>query len=419
MALMSEDMSTRDHVMSDTASNHEKRLAAEILLKTTNTTLAASSSSSSFHEQQQRSSPTSINTSIAIKLQILADAVSEQDVYIEDCVHRRVSKASTIMIKTNGSMCRTPIAPDFLMGATIDVPGPVISRATRTSWRVSLFEYLSGCTLAAMNGCETNTAYQIYGNIENSVIAMWNTGVAHADLHPWNVIVLHDHTVRLIDFGLAITLPRSILCRLRKELRNHINAIIVRQTIRKHRYLYMKDDLDDRIAHVHVHAHTKNDDSGNTEQHDECNMFGQSDDLRYRSQSEILSSKNAFTVMISRARSANPEEPFNKLCLQHLRRVMSQRGIQWRKCHFDGNKIADLRDALPLPPPSDLAFLRSHDNISELTSSCNQAAAAEALMVKKNNKLMTVTYEKFHDSFGDLTPTPPPTTSIKKTRVKM
>jgi tRNA A-37 threonylcarbamoyl transferase component Bud32 len=230
------------------------------------------------------------NVDIAVKMQILADETCERDVVIEDRVQLRVSHAKVRMRRSDDTVVTASAAPAFIVGATLQIPASVISMPVKTTWRVSVMEMIRGKTLTVMDGSAPVEAHRVYGNVESALVTLWGCGVAHADLHPWNIMVMSDHTVRFIDFGLAITMRRDALSKLRTALRS----------IRDHRAA--------------------------------CALG--------------VPLENAPPIWSSVDRA------FDAFCLPHLKRVMAGRGIAWQNCHFDGERLRNLRHALPsLQPP--------------------------------------------------------------------
>lgn len=68
-------------------------------------------------------------------------------------------------------------------------------------------EYLAGCTLAhlihAQRPFSEQDALRIVSLMCDAVEHLHERGVIHRDLKPSNVMVLRDHTIRLVDFGIA------------------------------------------------------------------------------------------------------------------------------------------------------------------------------------------------------------------------
>ena len=68
-------------------------------------------------------------------------------------------------------------------------------------------EYLSGCTLShlihAQGTFSEKDALQIGSFLCDAIRHMHEHGVVHRDLKPANVMVVRDHTIRLVDFGIA------------------------------------------------------------------------------------------------------------------------------------------------------------------------------------------------------------------------
>lgn len=58
-------------------------------------------------------------------------------------------------------------------------------------------------------------------NLEDAVRSMWLNGIAHADLHYNNILATKDGQVTIIDFGRAVTLPESIL----EKIKEHPNSM--------------------------------------------------------------------------------------------------------------------------------------------------------------------------------------------------
>ena len=58
---------------------------------------------------------------------------------------------------------------------------------------------------------------KLFVNIEDAVVKLWQTGVAHADLNSKNIIVLPSKEVRIIDFGESVALPGRLIPRSRQQ----------------------------------------------------------------------------------------------------------------------------------------------------------------------------------------------------------
>jgi hypothetical protein len=121
----------------------------------------------------------------AVKLQALPSAAWARDARGEDHCHRRVCRG------TRGRA----VAPEFFAGATLHAG----------SLRVTMMEALASSGGAAMRGGK---------ELERIVTAAWRAGVVHGDLHPGNVVVLPNGSARLVDFGMAVCLPRKTTAKL-------------------------------------------------------------------------------------------------------------------------------------------------------------------------------------------------------------
>jgi serine/threonine protein kinase len=81
---------------------------------------------------------------------------------------------------------------------------PVAGRKSRPYFAT---EYLRGCTLADLRRGKQPLpeadALKIVGVICAAVEHMHEHGVIHRDLKPSNIMICHDHTLRVMDFGLA------------------------------------------------------------------------------------------------------------------------------------------------------------------------------------------------------------------------
>jgi serine/threonine protein kinase len=70
-------------------------------------------------------------------------------------------------------------------------------------------EYLSGCTLAhlldAMRPLQEKDALKIASLVCEALAYMHEQGVVHRDLKPTNIMVCRDRTIRLMDFGIAMS----------------------------------------------------------------------------------------------------------------------------------------------------------------------------------------------------------------------
>lgn len=204
------------------------------------------------------------------------------------------------------------VAPRFVIGATISSPENAVLIGSEAKWRVTVMEFLhTGVPLGHMDGCNAYIAHCIFYNLVNSALSIWNTGIVHSDMHPWNVLVLPDYTVRLIDFGLAINMKRQTLHSLRKSLRPHI----------KH------------ATELTMSECTDPDDQ--EDEYDEGDW------------------EKSFQE-IAQATSSVPEirRVFTALCMPHLRQIMGKRGIIANQCHFDAQILDNLHTGLPTLPIS-------------------------------------------------------------------
>lgn len=59
---------------------------------------------------------------------------------------------------------------------------------------------------------------QLYVEVERAVVAMWLSGIAHADLHMENILVTRDGRPWIIDFGWAVMLDGARTSSLRQKL---------------------------------------------------------------------------------------------------------------------------------------------------------------------------------------------------------
>lgn len=73
-----------------------------------------------------------------------------------------------------------------------------------------VYEWISGRRIADLPACSTRDARRIALELLDALAYAHHEGVVHRDLSAANVLVQHDGRVRVIDFGLAHMLERSL-----------------------------------------------------------------------------------------------------------------------------------------------------------------------------------------------------------------
>ena len=100
---------------------------------------------------------------------------------------------------------------EYRVGQMLDHPNimKVYCFETESNWRFRikkaklLSEYVPGETLDNVRLANPAKMLRVFEQIASGVAHMHKQGVIHADLKPNNVMLVRDHSVKIIDFGLA------------------------------------------------------------------------------------------------------------------------------------------------------------------------------------------------------------------------
>ena len=87
---------------------------------------------------------------------------------------------------------------------------------------VIVLEYLEGKPLLTLGLQPIDEIASIAKQLTNAIHYLHDNGIAHADLHPYNVIYLNSHVVKIIDLGLACAEEGPYSCE--KEYPNAIGS---------------------------------------------------------------------------------------------------------------------------------------------------------------------------------------------------
>jgi hypothetical protein len=149
-------------------------------------------------------------TEIVVKLQPLADHREERVAIQEEHCHIRAFRCRT-RFPSGTTVEGSSFVPKPYGGATL-----VFCDALKTvRYRMTLMEHVrDAVTMTQHVRSNRGMDFQTYWHLEASMCAMWLRGIIHGDVHPENVLVRHDGTICLLDFGMAIMLPP----RLRRDL---------------------------------------------------------------------------------------------------------------------------------------------------------------------------------------------------------
>ncbi|MBW3019117.1 hypothetical protein KY329_02955 [Candidatus Woesearchaeota archaeon] len=99
-----------------------------------------------------------------------------------------------------------------LMRATVKVPHVIIPEVywNYTSKKVLTMEYLDGIRIADIKQKEVRT--QVAKKLVDATLTqIFERGVFHADLHPGNVLLLRNHDIGLLDFGIVGRVDRKTI----------------------------------------------------------------------------------------------------------------------------------------------------------------------------------------------------------------
>lgn len=108
-------------------------------------------------------------------------------------------------------VCTAPVVPK-LYGAGADTAEGVF---------VTVMELVQGPTLNTyLKDRNQKLDAKTFVLIEKAIASLWMAGVAHADFHSSNVIITPTGQVKIIDFGMAVVLP--------KERRQKVRSILAR-----------------------------------------------------------------------------------------------------------------------------------------------------------------------------------------------
>lgn len=116
---------------------------------------------------------------------------------------------------TTQKVCSAPYVPRFYMGG-IDVEHGVF---------VLVMGIVAGVSPLASLIDQRKITAQMYVDVEKALITLWLLGVVHGDMHRENILVrASDSRPFIIDFGLAVVLPRSLRPLLRHSVTNALTS---------------------------------------------------------------------------------------------------------------------------------------------------------------------------------------------------
>lgn len=144
------------------------------------------------------------STRIVAKIQKITENCTIKDALHEVKCHNVLCCSETKL--PNGEIvCGSSVCPIFIAGCVIEVN-------KRHKFHITLMEYLEGATMLQTLHITRSKLLDVnvYLSIERALCVMWMCGMAHSDVHRGNIMVLPDKTIRLIDFGLAITMPQVL-----------------------------------------------------------------------------------------------------------------------------------------------------------------------------------------------------------------
>lgn len=136
------------------------------------------------HKQHRRKT-------VLAKIQPITYQRRIKDVMCESTYHKMLSN--------------TRICPRFIVSAVVMVDN-------KHAFHITLMENLENahmlCHLHARRSRLLDV--KVYRSIEQAFCKLWRFGIAHADSHSGNIMVMPDKSIRIIDFGLSIRIPEAI-----------------------------------------------------------------------------------------------------------------------------------------------------------------------------------------------------------------
>jgi hypothetical protein len=147
---------------------------------------------------------------VVVKLQALPNEQWDRDAMGEDHCHRLAHLR----------LGAKRVVPAFGFGATVRMTSAWSPKAA-AGVRMTVMEHLAGA--ATLGSLDKQGAQRldrgVYRRVEDAACALWRCGVAHCDMHPGNIVLMPDGSVRLLDFGMATIMPRRTAAAMRRRLR--------------------------------------------------------------------------------------------------------------------------------------------------------------------------------------------------------
>ena len=102
-------------------------------------------------------------------------------------------------------LCRSPSSAEF-------VPALYFAGAVQGAW-ITCMEGVPGKPLF-----KTELSSLVEFRLEHALRGLLLARVAHADLHPGNIMVTPDGAVKIIDFGISVVFPKTVASKVNAEL---------------------------------------------------------------------------------------------------------------------------------------------------------------------------------------------------------